>query len=58
MILADSSIWIAYFNGQMNWQSDLLDELLQTKPVIMGDLLRAVGCLSKLIIASVKINTF
>ena len=38
MILADSSVWIAYFNGQMNWQSDLLDELLQTEPVIMGDL--------------------
>ena len=25
MILVDSSVWIAYFNGQMNWQSNLLD---------------------------------
>ncbi len=39
MILVDSSVWIAYFNGQMNWQSDLLDELLQTEPVIIGDLI-------------------
>ena len=39
MILVDSSVWIAYFNGQMNWQSDLLDALLQTEPLLIGDLI-------------------
>jgi hypothetical protein len=24
MILVDSSVWIAYFNGQINWQTDTL----------------------------------
>lgn len=39
MILVDSSVWIAYFNGQMNWQSNLLDDLLQSEHLLIGDLI-------------------
>jgi predicted nucleic acid-binding protein len=39
MILVDSSVWIAYFNGQMNWQSNLLDVLLQSEHLLIGDLI-------------------
>lgn len=39
MILVDSSVWIAYFNGQMNWQSNLLDDLLQSENLLIGDLI-------------------
>jgi predicted nucleic acid-binding protein len=39
MILVDSSVWIAYFNGVSTWQTDLLDKTLSTLPVIMGDLI-------------------
>ena len=39
MILVDSSVWIAYFNGQDIWQSNVLDKLLEKVPVIIGDLI-------------------
>ncbi len=39
MILVDSSVWIAYFNGQINWHTDLLDELLGKEPILIGDLI-------------------
>jgi len=39
MILVDSSVWIDYFNGQRTWQTNLLDSLLSTVPVIIGDLI-------------------
>jgi len=39
MILVDSSVWIAYFNGQNNWQSDLLDKILSNEPILIGDLI-------------------
>ena len=39
MILVDSSVWIAYFNGQINWQTDTLDSLLHEAPVLLGDLI-------------------
>ncbi len=39
MILVDSSVWIAYFNGQINWQTDTLDILLQNVPILIGDLI-------------------
>lgn len=39
MILVDSSVWIAYFNGQNIWQSDALDNLLQNEPILIGDLI-------------------
>jgi hypothetical protein len=39
MILVDSSVWIAYFNGANVWQTELLDELLNREPVVIGDLI-------------------
>jgi predicted nucleic acid-binding protein len=39
MILVDSSVWIGYFNGISNWQTNLLDRYLSNTPVIMGDLI-------------------
>nr|WP_320191177.1 PIN domain nuclease [uncultured Desulfobacter sp.] len=39
MILVDSSVWIAYFNGQINWQTNTLDTLLHEAPVLLGDLI-------------------
>ena len=41
MILVDSSVWIDYFNGQITWQTNLLDSLLSDVPVIIGDLILA-----------------
>ncbi len=39
MILVDSSVWIAYFNGHVNWQTDALDKYLENEPVLIGDLI-------------------
>jgi len=39
MILVDSSVWIAYFNGHINWQTDALDKFLENEPVLIGDLI-------------------
>ncbi len=39
MILVDSSVWIRYFNGEVNPQTDYLDEILGVEPVGIGDLI-------------------
>jgi len=39
MILVDTSVWIEYFNGRRNNQTDKLDEFLSTEHVIMGDII-------------------
>lgn len=39
MILVDSSVWIAYFNGEKTPETDRLDFLLGNTPIIMGDLI-------------------
>ena len=39
MILVDSSVWIQYFNGEVNPQTDYLDEILGVEPVGIGDLI-------------------
>jgi len=39
MILVDSSVWIDYFKGKSTWQTNLLDNLLSSTPIIMGDLI-------------------
>jgi predicted nucleic acid-binding protein len=39
MILADSSVWIDYFNGQVTPETDALDDLLGREPILMGDLI-------------------
>ncbi len=41
MTLTDSSVWIDYFNGVTNWQTDRLDTLLGSEVVAMGDLILA-----------------
>lgn len=39
MILVDSSVWIAYFNGKINPQTDWLDFALGKEIIIVGDLI-------------------
>jgi hypothetical protein len=39
MILVDSSVWIDYFNGQNTPQVELLDQLLSTQPLAVGDII-------------------
>lgn len=39
MIVVDSSVWIDYFSGTVNRQTDSLDDLLGTTPVAAGDLI-------------------
>ena len=39
MILDDSSVWINYFNGISNWQTDLLDNYLSNTLIVIGDLI-------------------
>ena len=39
MIVVDSSVWIDYFIGVKNKQTNLLDENLGLKPVAIGDLI-------------------
>ena len=39
MILVDSSVWIDYFNGQLNWQTDKLDQILGNELIITGDII-------------------
>lgn len=39
MILIDSSVWIAYFNGIINPKTDRLDSLLGVTPVGTGDIM-------------------
>ena len=39
MILADTSVWIDYFNGNENKYTDALDTHLDSETVVMGDLI-------------------
>ena len=39
MILVDSSVWIEYFNGELNPQTNFLDETLGVEPLGIGDLI-------------------
>lgn len=39
MVLVDSSVWIDYFNGKSTVECDVLDALLSTEPVLIGDLI-------------------
>jgi predicted nucleic acid-binding protein len=39
VILVDSSVWIDFFRGRSTPQSDRLDALLATEPVLIGDLM-------------------
>ena len=39
MILVDTSVWVDYFNGFQNWQTDYLHDALGRERVVMGDLI-------------------
>ena len=39
MILVDSSVWIDYFRGEATPQTGMLDGLLHTDPLAIGDLI-------------------
>ncbi len=39
MIIADTSVWINYFNGARNRETDILDKLLASHRILMGDLI-------------------
>ena len=39
MILVDSSVWIDYFRGATNMQTEVLDALLGQQPLAIGDLI-------------------
>jgi predicted nucleic acid-binding protein len=41
MILVDSSVWIGYFNGVINPQTDWLDSALGREIIFVGDLILA-----------------
>ena len=41
MILVDSSVWIDYFRGTPTPETDRLDALLGTEPLVTGDLVLA-----------------
>ena len=39
MILVDSTVWIAYFNGQITPETDILDRILAEQLILVGDLI-------------------
>jgi len=39
VILVDSSVWIAYFRGEVRTETVLLDALLGSRPLLIGDLI-------------------
>ena len=41
MIMVDTSVWVDYFNGKINKQSNKLEEILATEHIIMGDIILA-----------------
>lgn len=39
MVVVDSSVWVDYFNGQSTSQVEILDQLLNTEPLAIGDII-------------------
>lgn len=39
MILVDTSVWIDYFNGTKNKQTEQLDQILSDRVVLIGDII-------------------
>ncbi len=39
MLVVDSTVWIDYFNGQANLQTDYLDAVLGVQPILVGDII-------------------
>ena len=41
MLVVDSTVWIDYFNGVASPQTDYLNNILETTPILVGDLILA-----------------
>ncbi len=41
MLVVDSTVWIDYFNGVENSQTDYLDKIADQVPILIGDLILA-----------------
>ena len=41
MLVVDSTVWIDYFNGIENPQTNYLNNILETTPILVGDLMLA-----------------
>ena len=41
MLLVDSTVWIDYFNGLETPQTNYLNSILETTPILVGDLILA-----------------
>jgi len=41
MLVVDTSVWVDYFNGVENPQTDFLNTILDKTPIIIGDLILA-----------------
>ena len=41
MLVVDTSVWVDYFNGVQNPQTDYLYTVLETTPILIGDLILA-----------------
>ena len=41
MLVVDTSVWVDYFNGVKNKQTDYLHSVLNTTPILIGDLILA-----------------
>ena len=39
MLVVDSTVWIDYFKGVENLQTDYLDQIADKTPILMGDLI-------------------
>lgn len=37
MLVVDTSVWVDYFNGVKNPQTDFLDAVLDNTPIVIGD---------------------
>ena len=41
MLMVDSTVWIDYFNGVVDWRTDYLDTHVALTPILVGDLILA-----------------
>ena len=41
MLVVDTTVWVDYFDGQVNPETDYLDRVLSEEPILVGDLILA-----------------
>ena len=39
MLVVDTTVWVDYFNGQINPETDYLERVLPNEPVLVGDII-------------------